>query len=175
MALVKSNLNRSVPYFQGLNSIAMLISKLKKQLKKTLIESYLKYDKSFFLLESSLKSHSNLQKAIFSTHLIGSNFSHVALTLSLSSFCLKFPTVLKVFLNDQKYDHIRVLSKPDLGASKSVLIKRSNLILKSKIHYVNPLNQKYICTEFKTIVFVFIHRVKNIVVLSKSTSNVLEL
>lgn len=145
----------------------MFISKLKKQLKKTLVESYLKYDKSFFLLESSLKSHSNLQKAIFSTNLIGSNFSHVASTLSLNKFCLKFPTILRIFLNDQKYDHLRILSKSDLGASKSVLIKRSNLILKSKIHRVSPLNQECACTELKTIAFVFILRVKNIMVLSR--------
>lgn len=145
----------------------MIISKLKKQLKKTLIESYLRYGNSFFVLESSLKSHLNLQKAIFSINLIGSTSSQIALTFFLDDISLKFPTILKIYLNDQKYDHLRTLSKPNLGACNSILIKKSHLLLRSQIHSVNHLNQKFICIELKLTVFVFLFRVKNITLLLK--------
>ena len=122
----------------------MIIPKLKKQLKKTLIKAYIEYEESFFLLESSLKSHLNPQKAIFSTNLIGSNLSQLALSFSLENFSLKLPTIIKVFSIKQKYDHSQTSS-----ASSSVLIKKNNLLLKNKIHTIDPLSQKQLCLKGK--------------------------
>lgn len=139
----------------------MIFPKLKKQLKKTLIKAYIEYEESFFLLESSLKSQLNVQKAIFSTNLIGSNLSQLALSFSLKGFSLKLPTVLKVFLNKQKYDYSRIAHNSNLSARSSVLIKRNNLLLRNKIHHVNPLDQKLLCVKLKAIALLFLLRMKS--------------
>jgi hypothetical protein len=140
----------------------MIFPKLKKQLKKTLIKAYIEYKESFFILESSLKSHLNLQKTIFSTNLIGSNVSQLALSFSLAGFSLKLPTVLKVFLNTQKYDCTQISHAINLSASSSVLIKRRNVFCKNKIHTVDPLDQKLLCVKLKATVFLFFIRMRGL-------------
>lgn len=140
----------------------MLISKLKKQLKKALIKAYVKYDKSFFLLESSLKLNLNSQKAIFSTNLIGSNLSQIALSFSLKNFSLKLPTVLKVFSNEQKCNFSQLFHNSNPSAHTSILMKKNNLFLKNKIHTTNPLGQKLVCVKLTLITFTFLLRMKSL-------------
>ena len=145
----------------------MIFPKLKKQLKKTLIKAYIEYEESFFLLESSLKSQLNSQKAIFSTNLIGSNVSQLALSFSLKDFFLKLPTVLKVFLNKQKYDYFRISNNFSLSTSSCVLVKRKNLLLKDKMHTMDFANQKFLCVRLKAIAFFFFLQMKSLNVLRK--------
>lgn len=149
----------------------MIFPKLKKQLKKTLIKAYIEYKDSFFLLESSLKSQLNVQKAIFSTNLIGSNVSQLALSFSVKGFSLKLPTVLKVFLNKQKYDYSQISHDLNLSACSSVLIKKDNLLLKDKIRHVNPLDQKFLCVKLKAIALLFLLRIKSLNLLLKKGIN----
>jgi hypothetical protein len=149
----------------------MIFPKLKKQLKKTLIKAYIEYEKSFFVLESSLKSHLNSQNAIFSTNLIGSNVSQLTLSFSLKEFSLKLPTVLKVFLNRQKYDCARISHPLNSSAYSSVLIKRSNVLLKNKIQTVDPLDQKLLCVKLKATALLFFIRIKSLNLSLKKSVN----
>lgn len=148
----------------------MIFPKLKKQLKKTLIKAYIEYEESFFLLENSLKSQLNLQKAIFSTNLIGSNVSQLALSFSLKDFFLKLPTVLKVFSNKQEYDS-RISNNFSLSVSSCVLVKKKNLLLKNKIHTANPANQKFLCVRLKLVAFYFFLQMKSSNMLLKEKIN----
>lgn len=149
----------------------MIFPKLKKQLKKTLIKAYIEYEESFFILESSLRPHLNSQNAIFSTNLIGSNVSQLALSFSLKGFSLKLPTVLKVFLNKQKYDCAQISHSLNSSAYSSVLIKRSNVLLKNKIHTVDPLDQKLFCVKLKATALLFFIRIKRLNLSLKKSIN----
>lgn len=124
--------------------------KLKKQLKKSLIQIYTKAEDSYFVLESSLQKASNV-KTHHASHLIGSNALEIGLSVNLSKLPLKLPALVKTY--DHKLGEFH-LKDSNLGFSSFVLVKKNNLIMKNKTYKLICVNNIPLLTKVKTMLLV---------------------
>lgn len=113
-----------------------MLPKLKKLLKKSLIEGYTRGSNSQFSLESSTR----LKSKIDGTNTIGSNVNQICASFNLKCLNLKLPLTINVFNEKKELSQKRTSAKLNLGASALIIVKRNNLLVKSE-------NNKSIYTE----------------------------
>lgn len=125
--------------------------KLKKLLKKSLIQIYTRAKDSYFVLESSVqKSLSGETRS--ATHLIGSNFSEISLSINLQiELPLKLPALVKTYR--ERLGELN-LKNSTRGLSSFVLVKKNNLIMKNKTHDLMCVNDTTLFIKVKTTLFV---------------------
>lgn len=123
-----------------------MITKLKKNFKKTLIKINIENKDSFFLLENKLRVDKENQNFCSSTFLIGSNVIQFNKNYCSSSLGLKLPAILKVFQTFENLILSLVKSKSKLGFSALILVKKDNLILKNQnYNFLVKTNKQKIC------------------------------
>ena len=132
-------------------------SRLKKKLKKSLIQIYTQVKDSYFVLESSLQKSSSI-KTCYASHLIGSNALQVGLSGNLQSkLLLKLPTLVKTYFDAL---HELSLKNSNLGLSSFVLIKKKNLFMKNKTYKLVCADDLSSLTKAKATLFVCLLKLK---------------
>lgn len=132
-------------------------SKLKKKLKKSLIQIYTQVKNSYFVLESSLQKNSSI-RTCYASHLIGSNALQVGLSGNLQSkLPLKLPTLVKTYFEEL---HELSLKNSNLGLSSFVLIKKKNLFMKNETYKFICVDNLFSLTKVKTTFFVCMIKLK---------------
>ena len=125
--------------------------KLKKLLKKSLIQIYTQAKDSYFVLESSLQKDSNI-KTRYASHLIGSNALEVGLSVNLKTkLFLKLPALVKTYHN--KLGEF-ILKDSSQGFSSFVLVKKNNLIMKNKVYNLICINNLSLLMKVKVALFI---------------------
>lgn len=124
--------------------------KLKKRLKKSLIQIYTQVEDSYFVLESSLQKASNLHTH-HASHLIGSNALQIGLSVNLrTSLPLKLPALVKTY-------HYKLgefsLKDSTIGFSSFVLVKKNNLMMRNKTYNLICVNNLPLFLKVKTTLF----------------------
>lgn len=125
--------------------------KLKKLLKKSIIQIYTEAKDSYFVLESSLQKSSSI-KTRYASHLIGSNALEVGLSINLQTkLFLKLPALVKTY-----YDKLSDLNLKDSsrGFSSFVLVKKNNLIMKNKTYALICVNNLSLLMKVKVSLFI---------------------
>lgn len=108
--------------------------KLKKLLKKTLIQVYSEKKESLFVLESALRVDRKTQFSYSSTFLTGSNITQLTNNLCSSFFELKFPGILRTFQNVQDLNSELTKLEEKSGFLSVILVKKDNLVFKNQIY-----------------------------------------
>lgn len=108
--------------------------RLKKLLKKTLVQAYSEKKEGFFSLESALKVDSKIESFDSSTFLTGSNLTQLTHHFCSSSFELKLPAILKSFQTLQDLNLSLTRYQDKSGFSSLILVKRNNLVFKSQVY-----------------------------------------
>lgn len=125
--------------------------KLKKLLKKSIIQIYTEAKDSYFVLESSLQKSSSI-KTRHASHLIGSNALEVGLSINLQTkLSLKLPALVKTY-----YDKLGNFNLNDSsrGFSSFVLVKKNNLIMKNKTYALICVNNLSLLMKVKVTLFI---------------------
>jgi hypothetical protein len=125
--------------------------KLKKLLKKSIIQIYTEAKDSYFVLESSLQKSSSI-KTRHASHLIGSNALEVGLSINLQTkLFLKLPALVKTY-----YDKLGNFNLNDSsrGFSSFVLVKKNNLIMKNKTYALICVNNLSLLMKVKVTLFI---------------------
>lgn len=127
-----------------------MIPKLKKQLKKTLIQAYTEKSSSIFIIENTLRVNQEDSAHDSSTFLIGSNIVQLNKNYCSKDLNLKLPVKLKNFttLENLVLNLNIIKSKSKLGFSTLILVKKNNLIFKDQIYEILTKSQKKkACTD----------------------------
>lgn len=127
-----------------------MIPKLKKQLKKTLIQAYTEKSSSIFIIENTLRVNQEDSAHDSSTFLIGSNIVQLNENYCSKDLNLKLPVKLKNFTTlENLVLNLNIMkSKSKLGFSTLILVKKNNLIFKDQIYEILTKSQKKkACTD----------------------------
>lgn len=108
--------------------------KLKKLLKKTLVQVYSEKKDSLFVLESSLKVNRKIESSGSSTFLTGSNLTQLTHHFCSSVFELKLPAVLRSFQTVQDLSLNLNKYQDKSGFLSLVLVKKNNLVFKNQVY-----------------------------------------
>jgi hypothetical protein len=131
--------------------------KLKKQLKKSLIQIYTQVKDSYFVLESSLQKGLSI-KTHHASHLIGSNASEIGLSVNLQTkLLIKLPAVVKTY--HEKLGEFN-LKDSTRGLSSFVLVKKNNLIMRNKTYNLICINNVALLMRIKITLFVSLMKFK---------------
>lgn len=132
--------------------------KLKKQLKKSLIQIYTQAKDSYFVLESSLQKGSSI-KTHHASHLIGSNALEVGFSVNLQkNLPVKLPALVKTY-----HEKLGEFSLKDSikGLSSFVLVKKNNLIMRNKTYRLICINNVPLLIKVKVSFFVCLIKLRS--------------
>lgn len=129
-----------------------MLSKLKKLLKKTLIQIYTEERNSFFILENTLRVNQEDYTHNSSTFLIGSNIIQLNKNYCSKNLNLRLPVRLKNFSSFEALILNLTKSKTKLGFSTLIIVKKDNLIFKNKMYDIfTKTQEKKICANIMLI------------------------